>query len=129
MLCLSAVWLRDGRGQLPRRRHLRRGQECPPFLAMPRASGAAVGIIAGLGEFVGYGIRLGSGYLADRTRRYRAIAILGCTLNLLTVPALLTPVVVSRYRVAGDLPVSSRPMAIPVLIRVGRAGTSRPGSA
>lgn len=49
MPCLSAVWLGGGRGQLLCRPHLRRGQECPPFLAMLAAGGAAVGIVAILG--------------------------------------------------------------------------------
>src|SRR5450830_1308752 len=41
-----------------------------PFLAILGASGAAVGIVAGFGELVGYGLRLVSGFIADRTRRY-----------------------------------------------------------
>jgi MFS family permease len=59
-----------------------------PFLAMLGASAAVVGVIAGLGELVGYGLRLGSGYLADRTGRYWTITIVGYFLNLLAVPAL-----------------------------------------
>ena len=38
-----------------------------PFLAVLGASGTAVGLIAGLGELIGYSLRLASGYLADRT--------------------------------------------------------------
>lgn len=59
-----------------------------PFLLLLQASGAVVGFVAGLGELVGYGLRLASGYLADRTRRYWGIAIFGYALNLLAVPAL-----------------------------------------
>ncbi len=59
-----------------------------PFLLLLQASGAVVGFVAGLGELVGYGLRLASGYLADRTRRYWEIAIFGYALNLLAVPAL-----------------------------------------
>ena len=40
-----------------------------PFLALLGASGTAVGLIAGLGELIGYSLRLASGYLADRTGR------------------------------------------------------------
>ena len=36
------------------------------YLAMLGASGLTVGIIAGFGELVGYGLRLISGYLADK---------------------------------------------------------------
>ena len=76
-----------------------------PFLALLGASGAAVGIIAGLGEFIGYGLRLGSGYLADRTRRYWAIAIFGYALNLLAVPAIA---LAGRWEVAAFLMILER---------------------
>lgn len=59
-----------------------------PFLATLGASGAAVGIIAGGGELVGYGLRLLSGVIGDRTRRYWAITILGYAVNLIAVPLL-----------------------------------------
>jgi MFS family permease len=59
-----------------------------PFLATLGASGTVVGIVAGLGELVGYALRLLSGYLADRTQRYWAIVFLGYGLNLLAVPLL-----------------------------------------
>ncbi len=59
-----------------------------PFLAMLGASGAAVGLVAGFGEMVGYALRLASGYLVDRTRQYWGIAIIGYTVNLMAVPAL-----------------------------------------
>jgi hypothetical protein len=59
-----------------------------PFLALLGANGAAVGFVAGLGEFVGCGLRLASGYLADRTKRYGGIANFGYALNLLAVPAI-----------------------------------------
>jgi hypothetical protein len=41
-----------------------------PSLALPGASGTAVGRLAGLGELVGYGLRLAFGYMADRSGRY-----------------------------------------------------------
>lgn len=59
-----------------------------PFLAVLGASGAAVGFVAGFGELVGYGLRLGSGMLSDRTGRYWAITITGYAINLLAVPLL-----------------------------------------
>jgi len=59
-----------------------------PYLAHLGASAVAVGIIAGLGEFIGYGLRLVSGYISDRTGKYWFITILGYTLNLLAVPLL-----------------------------------------
>jgi len=59
-----------------------------PFLSMLGASATVVGIVAGFGELVGYGLRLVSGYWADKTKRYWAIVFLGYALNLLSVPLL-----------------------------------------
>lgn len=59
-----------------------------PYLALLGASGAAVGIVAGAGELVGYALRLWSGRLADRTQRYWTLTLLGYAINLLAVPAL-----------------------------------------
>ena len=59
-----------------------------PYLAFLGAGAAAVGVVAGLGELVGYGFRLVSGHIADRTRAYWPVTILGYCLNLLAVPAL-----------------------------------------
>lgn len=47
------------------------------YLAFLGARAAAVGLIAGLGEFLGYGLRLVSGIAADRTRAYWPLTILG----------------------------------------------------
>ncbi|GIX49697.1 MAG: MFS transporter [Candidatus Tectimicrobiota bacterium] len=59
-----------------------------PFLALLGARAAVVGLVAGLGEGAGYGLRLLSGYLADRTRRYWTLTLLGYGVNLLAVPML-----------------------------------------
>jgi MFS family permease len=58
------------------------------YLAVLGASGAAVGIIAGLGELIGYGLRLITGYVSDRTGRYWTITLFGYFVNLLAVPLL-----------------------------------------
>jgi MFS family permease len=58
------------------------------FLAVLGASGALVGFVSGFGELIGYGIRLVSGYLSDRTRQYWLITIGGYIINLLAVPLL-----------------------------------------
>jgi MFS family permease len=47
-----------------------------PYLAILGASAALVGFVAGLGEFIGYGMRIIFGYIADRTGRYWTITIL-----------------------------------------------------
>jgi len=59
-----------------------------PYLSLLGASATVVGVVSGLGELVGYGIRLLSGYFADRTRRYWLITFFGYGLNLLAVPLL-----------------------------------------
>jgi MFS family permease len=59
-----------------------------PYLALLGASATAVGFAAGLGEFLGYGLRLGTGWFSDRTRAYWPIVIAGYALNLIAVPGL-----------------------------------------
>lgn len=59
-----------------------------PYLGMLGASAAIVGFVAGFGEFLGYGLRLVSGYLTDRTGSYWAITIAGYGLSLSAVPLL-----------------------------------------
>ncbi len=59
-----------------------------PFLALLGASGVIVGTASGLGELAGYGLRLGSGRLADRTRAYWPITIVGYVVQMAAVPAL-----------------------------------------
>lgn len=59
-----------------------------PYLAILGASSLAVGVTSGLGEFAGYALRLFTGFLADRTRRYWTFTILGYAINLGAVPAL-----------------------------------------
>ena len=59
-----------------------------PYLELLGASATVVGIVAGIGELLGYGLRLLSGYLSDRTGRYWAITIVGYAVNVLAVPAL-----------------------------------------
>ena len=59
-----------------------------PFLGLLGASAAAVSIIAGVGEFFGYGLRSVFGYLSDRTGRYWPLTFAGYLINLLAVPAM-----------------------------------------
>ncbi|HEU5222646.1 MAG TPA: MFS transporter [Candidatus Lumbricidophila sp.] len=57
-----------------------------PYLAMLGASATLVGLAAGAGEFIGYGLRVVSGYAVGRTRHYWAWTILGYALTVLSVP-------------------------------------------
>jgi MFS family permease len=48
-----------------------------PYLAYLGAGALVVGVVSGLGEFLGYALRLASGYVADRTRAYWASTFVG----------------------------------------------------
>jgi MFS family permease len=76
-----------------------------PFLAVLGASGAVVGIVAGFGELAGYGLRLVSGIISDRTRRYWAVTLIGYSINLLAVPLLA---LAGRWEVAAALIIAER---------------------
>jgi MFS family permease len=57
-----------------------------PYLASLGASALVVGVVAGAGEFIGYGLRVVSGYLVQRSRHYWAWTITGYALTVLSVP-------------------------------------------
>jgi MFS family permease len=76
-----------------------------PYLAVLGASGAVVGTVSGLGELIGYGLRLFSGYLSDRTGRYWTLTIAGYAVNLLAVPLLA---LAGRWEVAALLIIAER---------------------
>ncbi len=76
-----------------------------PYLASLGASAAVVGGATGLGELAGYLIRLPSGTLADRTRRYWPLTILGYLVNLLSIPPLA---IVASWQPAVGLAVVER---------------------
>ena len=59
-----------------------------PYLALLGASAAAVGFAAGFGEFLGYGLRLVTGWVGDKTRAYWPLVIFGYALNFIAVPGL-----------------------------------------
>ncbi len=80
-----------------------------PFLAFLGANAVTVGIVAGSGELVGYLLRLFSGYLSDRTKKYWLITIVGYLINLIAVPLLA---------LAGHWPVAS---ALMIFERLGKA--------
>src|SRR5256885_13949715 len=58
------------------------------YLGMLGASAAAISIIAGLGEFLGYSLRAIAGYVADKTGKYWLVTFVGYTINTLAVPAM-----------------------------------------
>ncbi len=58
-----------------------------PYLKVLAANAAMVGLIAGAGEFLGYVLRLLSGYFSDKTKSYWLLTFLGYGL-LVSVPLL-----------------------------------------
>jgi MFS family permease len=58
-----------------------------PYIYILGGSAFVVAFVAGFGEFVGYGLRLVSGYVADSTRHYWALTFIGYGM-LIAVPFL-----------------------------------------
>ena len=59
-----------------------------PYLGTLGAGALAISVISGLGEFLGYGLRLFSGRSADRSGRYWPITISGYVVQMAAVPLL-----------------------------------------
>ncbi len=71
-----------------------------PYLAILGASATLVGFIAGFGELLGYGLRLVSGRLSERTGEFWPITLFGYVVQMSAVPLLaLAP----NWRIAGLL--------------------------
>ncbi len=85
-----------------------------PYLGLLGATGAVVSIVAGTGEFLGYGLRLLSGPIAERTGRFWPMTILGYTIQMIAVPSLA---------LAGNWPAAA---ALIALERVGKAVRNPP---
>ena len=76
-----------------------------PYLAILGASATLVGVIAGLGELLGYGLRLVSGPLSERTGKFWPITLVGYFVQMSAVPLLaLAP----NWQIAGLLIVTER---------------------
>jgi len=80
-----------------------------PYLALLGATPVVIGFAAGLGEFLGYGMRLFTGWLGDKTRAYWPLVIAGYSVNFLAVPGLA---LVGRWEAA---------VALVLLERIGKA--------
>lgn len=76
-----------------------------PYLGLLGATATVVGIVAGLGELLGYALRLLFGYLSDRTRQYWGFTFAGYAVNLLAVPLLA---LTTRWEPAAALIVTER---------------------
>jgi hypothetical protein len=75
------------------------------FLGTLGASGTVVGVVAGLGELLGYSLRSVSGFLADKTHRYWIVTMVGYIVNMLAVPALA---LAGNWQVAAALMIAER---------------------
>ncbi|GER85264.1 MAG: MFS transporter [Thermogemmatispora sp.] len=80
-----------------------------PYLALLGAGAALIGVVTGLGELLGYGLRLVSGPLSDRTGQYWPVTIVGYVVQMVSVPLLA---------VAGSWPLAA---LLIILERAGKA--------
>ncbi|MCL4561180.1 MAG: MFS transporter [Chloroflexi bacterium] len=85
-----------------------------PYLESLQASAFAVGVVTGLGELLGYGLRLVSGRFADRTQKFWPITIFGYFLQMTSVPLLA---------LTGSWPAAA---VLIILERVGKATRNPP---
>ena len=58
------------------------------YLNLAGASAATIGFVSGVGELCGYSLRLLSGVLADKTKKYWTLVIVGYVLQVAAIPAL-----------------------------------------
>lgn len=75
-----------------------------PFMLMLGASAFTVSFIAGFGEFVGYAIRVATGYLADKTRQYWIFVFAG----YLLIGAIPLLVLAGSWEIAACLLIAER---------------------
>ncbi|HUL25563.1 MAG TPA: hypothetical protein VLW44_07305, partial [Streptosporangiaceae bacterium] len=76
-----------------------------PYLGLLGAGALAIAVVTGVGEFLGYGLRLFSGRGADRSGRYWPITIGGYVLQMSAVPLLA---LAGRWQVAALLIIAER---------------------
>jgi MFS family permease len=76
-----------------------------PFMAALGASGAVVATVAGFGELLGYGLRLVSGKLSQKTRQFWPITLVGYLIQMTAVPLLA---LAGNWRVAALLIIAER---------------------
>jgi len=58
------------------------------YLNLAGASAAAIGFVSGIGELCGYSLRLISGLIADKTKKYWTLVTAGYVIQVLAIPAL-----------------------------------------
>ena len=60
-----------------------------PYLGLIGVSALVISFTSGLGEFIGQALRLVTGVIADKTKKYWAMMFIGYALNLLVIPLLM----------------------------------------
>ena len=76
-----------------------------PYLGTLGAGAAAIAIVTGLGELLGYGLRLVSGRLSDRLQQFWPVAIFGYIIQMSAVPLLA---LAGTWQVAAYLVIQER---------------------
>lgn len=59
------------------------------YLKLIGVSAFVVSFTSGLGEFIGQALRIVTGFIADKTKKYWTMMIIGYLLNLLAIPFLM----------------------------------------
>lgn len=59
------------------------------FLGLLGASAIVISFTSGLGEFLGQTLRIGTGIIADKTKKYWTMMFIGYAVNLLVIPLLM----------------------------------------
>ena len=106
------------------------------YLNLAGASAASIGFVSGIGELCGYSLRLISGFVADKTRKYWTLVIAGYVIQVLAIPALaLIPehgwiwacglVILERIGKAQDVP-PDRGVIVSLIIIEPAAGVDVP---
>jgi len=85
-----------------------------PYLAVLGATGTIVGFVGGFGELLGYGLRVFSGRLSDRTGQYWPVTFFGYIIQMAAVPLLA---IAGRWEIAA---------ALIILERIGKAVRNPP---
>lgn len=58
------------------------------YLSLNNASTAVIGFVSGFGELLGYGLRIIFGRIADKTKKYWSLVVIGYVIQVLAIPAL-----------------------------------------
>ncbi len=58
------------------------------YLSLAGASAATIGFVSGLGELIGYSMRLVTGVIADKTKKYWTLTVIGYIIDCVAIPLL-----------------------------------------